>query len=248
MVKILKTLRYIFIISLILTWICFNANSQPLIVQPAKRTQSIALGVDLAPFIIKTYNKDRTGIILTGRYGLKDKIFAVGEIGFENIDFFKSKIHPNTDKIISELNYKSNGSFLKFGLDYNLFRVDEPGNNDNVLVGIRYGLAYQEQNSSGFTIGNGYWDDYLGSTSIIPVTSHWMEFIFGLRTELFRNFYMGWSVRAKLLLFSQNKSVMDPYAIPGLGKVNNGFGFGFGYSLEYQIPFGKKNTIARQPE
>jgi hypothetical protein len=238
MVKILRMLRYISV-SLGLILICSIAFGQ-VKDKPVQRNQSLALGIDLAPFIIKGFEPERTGLIVLGRYGLKDKLFAIGEVGYENIEFSNTKLHPETGRVVYDFNYLSNGSFLRVGLNYNIFKVDEPGNNDNILVGISYGLAYQEHSSSAYTIGNGYWSDYNGSAPTSSVTTHWMELTFGLRTEVFKNFYMGWAIRAKVLLISDNSYNMDPYAIPGFGKVENGRGLGFSYTLEYQIPFGKK--------
>ncbi|MBN2165243.1 MAG: hypothetical protein JW717_03100 [Marinilabiliaceae bacterium] len=239
MEKILKTLKYIFI-SFICLCITYHVQAQEQLTVAPRRINSIALGLDLSPFIIKGFNNERTGLTLSGRYGLKDKIFAVAELGYENIELAKSRIKSESEQLLSELDYSSNGSFLKAGLDFNIFKVDEPGNNDNVLVGVRYGLAYQEHYSNHFLIGNGYWNDYTGSSNVSSVTSHWFEVVFGLRTELFRNFYLGWGIRSKILLLSQKNDILIPYAVPGMGKVSSGMAFGFNYSIEYQIPFGKK--------
>ncbi|MBN2742736.1 MAG: hypothetical protein JXR39_02475 [Marinilabiliaceae bacterium] len=210
---------------------------------PGRRAQSIAVGIDLAPFIIRTYDDSRTGLCVSGRYGLRDKIFGVAELGYENVDFSNNQTvtKNETDLTAYQYAHTSNGSFLRAGLDFNFFKpYDEPYNKDFVGVGFRYGYAYQEQQSPAFIIGNGYWNDYSGGGGSSSVNSHWIEVVFALRTELFRNFYAGWSMRGKMLVHSGHTGVMEPYAIPGYGKNNGNLTVGFTYSLEYQIPFGKR--------
>ncbi len=237
----LKMLKYIF------TNILFFGITVSLLGQEAKpkRSQSIALGVDLYPLAVHAFDDCRTGLNISGRYGLKDKVFVTAEMGYENVDYSNTETITNDqdiEVIAYDYAHKSDGTFLRAGLDYNLFNVDEPGNNDYVGVGFRYGYALQNQESPAFTLGNGYWDDYHGDSFSGTVSSHWLEVIFGLRTELFKNFYAGWSIRGKMLIHSEHSGVMDPYSIPGFGKTNNRLSVGFTYSLEYQIPFGKRRT------
>lgn len=239
-----KTLNYIFI-SILSATFCVGAMAQTVTpAPPPARSQSIALGIDLSPFILRAFDDSRTGMIVSGRYGLRDKVFAAAELGYENVDYQNHQTIDVSDtetRSAYDYAHTSNGSFLRAGLDYNLFKpYDEPDNKDYVGVGFRYGFAYQQQESSAFTIGNGYWDDYTGDGTSSSVNSHWAELIFGLRTQLFKNFYAGWSIRGKMLIHSGHTGVMDPYAIPGFGKNTGRLTLGFSYSLEYQIPFGKR--------
>lgn len=217
-----------------------------------KRTQSIALGIDLAPFFLRASDNERTGFALSGRYGLKEKVFAVAELGYENVQLEKEKYQGNPERLFYSLDYTSNGSFIKVGFDYNIFNVveEEPNNMDNVLIGLRYGIAFQEHRYDNFVIGNGYWGDYNSYTLNESVTSHWTEAIFGIRTEVLRNLFLGAGVRVKFLLFTQKTTIMDPFSVPGIGKIPGGVNLGFHYTVEYQIPFGKKqsSTTIRMPE
>ena len=187
--------------------------------------QGLSVGVDLSPYIIRLFDHERTGFAFNGRYSLKDKWFVGAEAGFENTSFTKR-----------EFDYKTNGTFIKAGLEYNLFKVEEANNNDNILVGFRYGYAWQEHTCDRFTIIDGYWGDYQGALGTNAVNSHWMEIVFGLRSEVLKNFYMGWSIRLKQLLISDHAGVLEPYTIPGFGKFDNKTNLGFTYTLEYQIP------------
>jgi hypothetical protein len=215
-----------------------------------KPFSGIAVGLDIAPLIIKGFDKSRTGLGFSGRLNMKQKVFAVGEIGYENIQFVREKTFVIPDEGASQnyfdgrtsyrFAYKSNGSYLRAGFEYNMFDVDEPGNLDNVLVGFRYGYAFQQHESDGYTIGNGYWGDFTGSTALASANSHWMELLFGIRTELWKNIFMGWTIRVNRVLSQNHSMSMAPAYIPGFGKYNGKINAGFSYTIEYQIPFVKR--------
>jgi hypothetical protein len=61
-----------------------------------------------------------------------------------------------------------------------------------------------------------------------------------MRTRLFNNFYLGWSVRMRVKLGVSNDPNMSPYTIPGYGKAWNNTSLGINYSLCYKIPIYKK--------
>ncbi|MFT3737269.1 MAG: DUF6048 family protein [Breznakibacter sp.] len=235
-------------------WAQAKTDSVPAI----KPLSGIAVGFDLAPLIIKGFDHNRSGLGFSGRLNLKQKIFAVGEIGFENINDSHTKNFGTSSESSSSSNYsdgrtsyrfdyKSNGSYIKLGLEYNMFNVDEPGNLDNVLVGFRYGYAFQRHESSGYTIGNGYWDDYSSNVGLSSANSHWIELLFGIRTELFHNVFMGWSIRLNRIISQQNSTSLEPAAIPGFGKYSGNIQAGFSYTIEYQIPFSKQNKAVSKP-
>jgi hypothetical protein len=193
------------------------------------KAAGLSVGVDLSPFIVTAFEPERQGFAFSGRMLFNENWFAIAELGFDRIQFEKDPY-----------DYESNGSFLRLGLDYDFFKVEELGNNDNVFGGIRYGYAVQEHSSPRFIIQDGYWGDYMGRFNPSTVQSHWLEFVFGLRTEVLKNFYMGWSVRMRKVMLVNANSTLEPYVIPGYGRRDNDFNLSFTYTLEYEIPFRKK--------
>jgi hypothetical protein len=194
-----------------------------------KELSGLSIGIDIAPFIMLGFQPERKGASFIGRYMFKNNWFVIGEAGYANVNFDKDSYE-----------YQSNGGFLKVGADYNFFKVDEPGNNDNITAGIRYGIATQTHESPRYTIIDDYWGDYTGKFPSSNVTSHYVDFVAGLRTEVLKNFFMGWTFRLKVLMASKTTNVLKPYTIPGYGKGDNTVNIGFTYTLEYQIPFKKK--------
>ncbi len=208
-----------------------SAEAQEIEVQQEKPTteNGLSFGIDLAPFIITAFDSDRRGVDFVARYLFNKKWFVLGEVGFENVSFEQDSY-----------DYKSNGGFLRLGADYNFFRVDEPGNNDNITFGLRYGIGTQSHKSPRYTILDDYWGDYIGKFELSNVTSHWIEFVGGVRTEVLKNFYMGWTIRLKTLMAAGNSNDLKPYTIPGYGRGDNSVNLGFTYTLEYYIPFRKR--------
>ncbi len=192
------------------------------------KDQGLSLGIDLAPFITRLIKDERTGFAFIGRYGIKNRWFAAGEVGFEHIKYNKETY-----------NYKSNGTFIRVGMDYDIFNSEDFPTNDNIFVGLRYAYAWQTHESERFTIIDSYWGDYEGSVGTTSVNSHSVDVVGGLRCEVLRNFYMGWTFRCRFLLASKHSDDLKPYAIAGYGTYDNKVAIGFTYTIEYQIPFNK---------
>ncbi len=228
MEKTLRMLKYILSLSLVFTFLA--ANSQELEEEKPKEPKNpgLSIGLNIGTFIVKAFESDRTGVEATARYKFNRKFFAVGEVGFENVEFDREP-----------LQYKSNGSFLRLGIDYNIFKVEEIGNNDNIIIGARYGIAITDYSSNRFTIKDDYWGDYTNTLGNATSNTHWVEAVFGLRSEILKNFYMGWTVRLRQIVALNQTSELDPYAIPGYGRRDNTTNLSFTYNLEYHFPFTK---------
>ncbi len=193
------------------------------------KDQGLALGIDMSPFIMRIFQSENTGFTFIGRYGFNYKWWANAEVGFQNTQYSNNNF-----------SYKSNGTFIKIGVDYDLFQSEDFPVNDNIFVGMRYGYAWQMHEANNFNIVDSYWGSYSGSVSNSAVNSHMLEAVFGIRCEVLRNFYMGWTFRGRFLVASAHNGELEPYAIPGYGKCGDTkAGIGFTYTIEYQIPFNK---------
>ncbi|MCQ2227280.1 MAG: DUF6048 family protein [Bacteroidales bacterium] len=193
------------------------------------KDQGLSLGVDVSPLVMMIVKKGETkGLSFVGRYGLKNKLWANAEAGYENTKYENQNFE-----------YESNGAFIKIGLDYDLFHSEYFPVNDNIFVGFRYGYAWQRHSSDEFVIVDSYWGDYKGSVDKTAVNSHILEALFGLRCEVLPHFYMGWTFRMKVLMASIHNDELEPYRVAGYGSADSRVGMGFTYTLEYQIPFNK---------
>lgn len=185
------------------------------------------LGIDISRFFIPLFDDDRIAIEASIRSNLGKRTFFVGSLGSDRVAF--------DDKSYT---YESTGIYATAGVDYDIFAVAEEGNNDNILVGLRYGYAIQEHGASSITIYEGYWGDFTSSISPYTLSTHWVEAVVGLRSEVLNNFYMSWMIHIKGKINSSNTELLEPYTVPGFGTGSNSFNLGFSYVLAYQIPWG----------
>lgn len=193
------------------------------------KDQGLSVGIDLSPFIVRLINDERTGLAFVGRYGFNYRWYANAELGYENAKYSNDNYE-----------YTSNGTFIRVGIDYDIFNMVDFPTNDNIFVGLRYCYAWQNHKSDHFNIVDSYWGDYSGSINNTSVNSHSIDALFGLRCEMLPNFYMGWSFRCRFLLASAHDNILDPYAIAGYGQYDNKVCMGFTYTIEYQLPLNKK--------
>ncbi|MFW5753566.1 MAG: DUF6048 family protein [Marinilabiliaceae bacterium] len=232
MEKVLKILSYI---SISLFLFALPVTSQEKMSLPEGGDQDpvgFTVGFNLEGPVGKFFDSDKSAFSAVTHINLSPHWFFRGEAGFENLRF------SSANRADRNYAYESNGSFLKAGILYDFFDVEEAGNRDNIFVGLHYGFALQEHGSRRFVIQNGYWDDFQGSVSNYVMNTHWAEFSVGPRTELLKNFYMGWTVNLRMDLWRENKEVLVPYSVPGFGRGDNNVNVGFSYVIEYFIPWG----------
>ncbi len=193
------------------------------------------IGLNLGGPIGRIFDPDKSAFSAITHIKFAPNWIFRGEAGLENLSFSAA------NAIDRNYRYKTTGSFLKAGVLYDFFDVEEPGNNDNILIGLNYGFALQEQRSDHLNIENSYWNDFDGSQGSYILNTHWLEVSFGPRTELLKDFYMSWTLNLRVKMFQDNSEVLQPYSIPGFGKGDNTVNLGFSYVLEYFIPWGRKN-------
>lgn len=125
----------------------------------------------------------------------------------------------------------------RVGLNYNFFYNN--GSESFVGVGLRYGLTSFKYNWDNITLNDSYWgSSIVTSTPQETAFAHWGEIAVVLRVQIYRNFYMGWSGRYRLLIDCGASQYGEPYFIPGFGPKEGGFGFT--YTIGYNIPLSKK--------
>ena len=203
-----------------------------------KQTYGLRVGIDLSRIIITQTNDDYKGLELVGDYRLTQKIYIAGELG-------------NEEKTQQEdlYNFTTSGSYLKLGVDYNTYE-NWYGMNNTIFMGGRFAFSSFSQTLNNFQYfdTNRYWnpDNFPnGSTDAQEfdgLSASWLEFVFGMKAELFSNLYLGGSLRLGFLFSNKASEDFPNLFIPGFNKVtdNSKFGIGYNYSLTYMIPLYKK--------
>ena len=129
--------------------------------------------------------------------------------------------------------HKGHGGFARLGMD--LAIVKKGATENNLLVGLRVGGAYQNYDLTNVHLQTDYWQ----STPIDFYDQNrfdcWGELVAGCQVYLWKGLHMGWYGRVKLL-FTRNvaENQVLPYYVPGLG-FRNDFNWGFNYYIGYRF-------------
>jgi hypothetical protein len=134
-------------------------------------------------------------------------------------------------------------------MDYNTYG-NWYGEQNLIYIGGRYAFSTFSQTLNNYQIfdSNRYWspDGFAESSAEAQEfggrSKSWLEFVLGVKAELFANIYMGGSVRMAFLISNPNDTPFPNLFIPGFNKVTDGsrFGIGYNFSISYFIPFYKK--------
>lgn len=256
------TLRYIFSL-LLLVSLSVGAQQQEVQLKNAdtvvtkfsvtqkEQRYGLRVGIDLHRLSRSFYQDGFKGLELTGDYRLSKKLYAATELG--NVTF-----QINDDRV----NFTTKGSYIKLGFDYNAYENWLDMNN-MIYFGFRYGFSTFSQRLNSYTVyqnsdinadddPNNYFDDvtrYPGQ-DYKGFSAHWVEFVGGMKAELFSNIFLGFSVRLNSLIVNKKPTGFDNLYVPGFNRTYDGsFGVGFNYSLSYFIPLYKKeNKSSEKPK
>ena len=193
------------------------------------RVRGPRIGYDAGALTLLYFEPDRHLHTFSIDYELKQDIYPAIEFGWQNV---------NIDK--KEYRYFSDGLFARIGADINLFKYDNPVDYDMGYAGVRYGFAHMRHSASNILIEEAYWGDLMGGELVERwINAHWLSIGGGLRTEVFHNFFMGWSLFANFKLAQVKDTNMDPFNVPGFGSGSKKVTLTINYSLYFRIPLFK---------
>ncbi|MGE5395865.1 MAG: DUF6048 family protein [Candidatus Saccharibacteria bacterium] len=226
----MKILSFTFILFLLAAF-SFGQGQPKKKVKP-KRTDNyihmkgLRFGMDVTrPFQDLWTKGNRYGTEFSADMELFPNLFPVFETGYEAMKI-------KTDYI----DYTANGSYSRIGLDYNFLQAEQITDKDILYIGFRYGFTFARQQVDQYRIDS-YWGPETGSLGNQPFSAQWGEVLLGIKGEILKNLYMGWTIRGKSKLHSKDTGTPPVYFIPGYGKGEKGFNFDFTYSVYYNIPW-----------
>lgn len=189
----------------------------------------LRVGVDLTRFAIpffQPYRRDAT-VVLDARYN--DRVYFAADVSYGLTD------HSDTN-----YTYKSNGVAIAIGVNYNLLKKQVPKENFMLYGGFKYGFALFSYEMPDYNIHSSYWGNYTSSMPTTTKMGHWVELSLGIKVEVLKNLYLGWSLHERILLNnSLAKSDFPPLIIPGYGKGYKGSAFDVQYTISYLFPLWK---------
>ena len=207
-----------------------------------KQKYGIRLGTDLSKLGRTFIDDNYTGFEIIGDYRLTKRIYIAGEIGNEERTL-ENEVLNNTTK----------GSYLKGGIDINLYKNWLDMEN-MIYTGFRVGASTFSQTRNSYdiyNINNQYWGEQFSveeSEEFNGLTAIWAELQFGLKAELFNNFFAGVNLQLKFLVSQTEPDNYENLYIPGFNRTydSSGVGAGIGFNLAYLVPIFKKDKIVIQ--
>jgi hypothetical protein len=145
-----------------------------------------------------------------------------------------------TDYEFSQYNYDylNHGMFFRAGMDFNLLKPETALGKYYAGVGLRYGLSIFNSETPSLKQDN-YWGSATGSIPVSSYMAHFIEASPGIRTEFFKHFEMGWTVRLRFLIYSTTGKNLKAVYIPGFGNGAKIFSPGINYYIIFSIPYKK---------
>ena len=194
----------------------------------------VRAGLDLNKIIRSTTDEDYSGFSLSGDIRLKESFYVFTEIG-------------NEEKVINSnyLNSSVKGTYVKFGVN---FKLNKDIRTQNIVYsGLSVGYSNFDQNINSYTIYNThsiYWGESIINSPInlSNLNAIWIEFIFGMKTEILNNLFLGFELQLKNVIKQKNIQNITNFYIPGFNRTydSSGLGAGFSYTVSYLIPIVKK--------
>lgn len=213
--------------ALIVLFICLLPASMA--GQDTLRTYGPRFGFDLSRIAYLFTDPVQKGAEVSLDFEVYKNIYPVFELGFNH----------STDP--GELySYKSGGPYARIGMDYNLLPMDDRSVHHTITAGFRYAVSVFDHEAEDISIQGDYWGDYYLDTYENRLSGHWFEIVGGMKTEIGANFFLGWSLRLKILMNPDMDPVLPPQMIPGYGNGSESRAFGFNYSIMYKIPLIKR--------
>ena len=194
----------------------------------------VRAGFDLNKIIRSATDEDYSGFSLSGDIRLKESFYVFSEIGNE-----EKEINDNY------INSSVKGTYVKFGAN---FKLNNDIRTQNIVYsGLSVGYSNFDQNINSYTIYNThsiYWGESTinNPINLSNLNAIWIEFIFGMKTEIFNNLFLGFELQLKNIIKQKNIQNIKNFYIPGFNRTydSSGLGAGFSYTISYLIPIIKK--------
>ena len=194
----------------------------------------VRAGIDINKIVKSATDDDYKGLSISGDIRLKESFYVYSEIGNEEKQI-------NSDY----LNSSVKGTYLKFGVN---FKMNNDIRTQNIIYsGFNFGYSNFDQNINRYTIYNTnstYWGESTINEpkNLSNLNALWVELVFGLKTEILNNLFLGFELQLKSIIKQKNIQNISNLYIPGFNRTydSSGLGAGFSYTVSYLIPIIKK--------
>ena len=235
----ITTSRYITLfLSSLLWFVCTLLPAKNVDVQQADHQEafisSVSISADLFGYAYALFSDQYSSSEIGIDAGIRNIFFPTFEFGFGSSD--------KTD-FSNGLNYRARAPYYRIGFDYNT--QHKKNSTGFITVAARYGYTSFKYDIDGYTFIDPVWNTTFPlNMSDVPGSAHWFELTAGIRSILWRNIGMSWSIRYKIRLYAKDGNNSSPWYVPGMG-VNRATWISGTYRVFFSIPF--KNPKQHEP-
>ena len=191
----------------------------------------VKINYDMVPAFSTVFGAERTG------QGFQ------ASIDFDQF-FFTAEYGQESTKRGETFDYSSDGTYFSFGPEVNFLRQNKEGH--GIVFGLRYAHAdYSDQLR--YTRANDAWGDSnqerLVTAENPDLKANWMEFTLGLTAKVWKDLYMGYTVRYKVLRQVKGIGEFAPYDVAGFGLYEDNTAVRFNYYVGWAIRWREKQQL-----
>lgn len=194
---------------------------------PAQKFDGIyqwRVGIDLMRIGFNFSNPQRQGFDLQADYRDRNVHYWAAEAGFG-----KGKID------YGHLSYNATNAYLRIGVDQAMLKPERRTDFDIVFIGARYGAAFGQRSEATYTFDSPFGGEYTGTQPAQSYFVHWGEVLFGMKLEVWKRCFMGWTVRGKFLFNGGIFKEITPDYIAGYGSADKPTTFDVNLYLSYAL-------------
>lgn len=191
----------------------------------------LMFGVDIFHPILNSLVSDRYGYEVMMDYYLKRELYLECEGGWGG-----STVN------YTDLKYKTTNNFFRVGINRVLIARERPKDWDMFFIGFQLAAAPIERSASTFTVLDSVWGNAPGSYPAKNMTTYWFELNGGVRVELFKGIFAGWTIRGKFLLNDKQLTQLAPLYIAGYGRGDKSAVFDFNFYISYAVHWKRKGV------
>ena len=192
----------------------------------------LCFGADIVHPIMNNYLTDRFGYEFAVDYYLHNEFYGVLEGGWGG-----STVN------YSDLKYTTTNNFARIGFNKEILTRDNPRDWDMMFFGLRAGLADVKRSSATFTVTDSVWGNEPGQTAGKAFTAVWLELVGGMRVELVKGLFAGWTARGKFIMNGRSFSDLSPLYIAGYGRGDKNTDFDVNVFISYSLRWKRKSIV-----
>ena len=185
--------------------------------------QGLYLSADAFGYIYPIFVKDRYySTEVSAAINISNRFFPVIETGIG---------HTNMVSQLYDIGYSTRAPYYRIGMDYNM--QYENGKPNYIYLGGRVGYTDFKYSVNAPALIDPVWGNEVPvQFTDVPCRAIWAEAVGGVRAEIFKNLYMGWSLRYKYPIHKGPITNGGPWYIPGFGASSK-TAFGATYTVSY---------------